>query len=87
MKKILIAALILLTTGIYANYSTPNSSVSWNLNDLVTNSGGAVTFSGGNYFVNDTIIVSPSDTVKILNNATVKLFGKRNNYCQSPGFS
>ena len=73
MKKILIAALILLTTGIYANYSTPNSSVSWNLNDLVTNSGGAVTFSVGNYFVNDTIIVSPSDTVKILNNATVKL--------------
>lgn len=73
MKKILTAVLLVFTTYLYANYTTPNTSVSWNLNDLVTNSGGAVTFSGGNYFVNDTIIVSPSDTVKIISNATVKL--------------
>ncbi len=72
MKKILTVALLVLTTCLYADYTTPNTSVSWNLNDLVTNSAGTVTFSGGTYFVNSNLTVSPSDTIKILSNATVK---------------
>ncbi|MBN8584696.1 MAG: T9SS type A sorting domain-containing protein [Ignavibacteria bacterium] len=77
MKKIFLYFFIILfylivTNNSHSNYTTPNSSVSWNLNDLVTNSGGVVTFSSGTYFVNDTLTVSSSDTLKILTNATVK---------------
>lgn len=73
MKKILLAVLLVFTTCLYADYTTPNTSVSWNLNDLVTNSGGTVTFSGGSYFVNSNLTISSSDTLKLLSNATVKL--------------
>jgi parallel beta-helix repeat protein len=78
MKKliqfpVLILTLIFSVHTNFANYSTPGLSVSWNLNDLVSNSGGVVTFSSGTYFVNDTLTVSSSDTLKILTNATVKL--------------
>lgn len=74
MKKVItFFALVLSVFSSYADYTTPNTSVSWNLNDLVTNSGGVVTFSGGNYFVNSNLTVAASDTIKILSNATVKL--------------
>ncbi len=74
MKKVItVFALVLSIFSSYADYTTPNTSVNWNLNDLVTNSGGVVTFSGGNYFVNSNLTVAASDTIKILSNATVKL--------------
>jgi parallel beta-helix repeat protein len=73
MKKIFIAALIIISSNIFADYTTPGTSVSWNLNDLVTNSSGAVTFSGGVYFVNSNLTIAVSDTLKLLSNATVKL--------------
>ncbi len=77
MKKIFVFTVLVLSlisgSSSFANYTTPGTSVSWNLNDLVTNSGGIVTFSGGSYLINDTLIVSSSDTIKILSNATVKL--------------
>jgi parallel beta-helix repeat protein len=62
-----------LTDNLYSNYSTPGTGVSWNLADLVSNSGGVVTFSSGTYFINDTLIVTSPDTIKILTNSTVKL--------------
>jgi parallel beta-helix repeat protein len=77
MKKVFVLLVlmpaILSTFKVFADYTTPGTSVSWNLNDLVTNSGGTVTFSGGNYFINSNLTVSSSDTIKILSNATVKL--------------
>ncbi|HRJ87039.1 MAG TPA: hypothetical protein PK753_15300, partial [Ignavibacteria bacterium] len=78
MKKIFLFCTAILISflsvnTVFANYSTPGSSVSWNLNDLVSNSGGVVTFSSGTYFVNDTLTVSSTDTLKILTNSTVKL--------------
>ncbi len=74
MKKVItIFAFVFIWIYSYADYTTPNTSVSWNLNDLVANSGGTVTFSGGNYFINSNLNVSASDTIKILSNATVKL--------------
>lgn len=77
MKKVLVLLIftlsLLSSINIFADYTTPGTSVSWNLNDLVTNSGGTVTFSGGSYFVNSNLTVSSSDTIKILSNATVKL--------------
>lgn len=78
MKNIVTAFVFTLLISIYstntfANYSTPGTGVSWNLDNLVTNSGGVVTFSSGTYFINDTLIITSPDTIKILNNATVKL--------------
>lgn len=77
MKKVSILLIITLAFlyghKVNADYTTPGTSVSWNLNDLVTNSGGTVTFSGGNYFINSNLTVARTDTLKILTNATVKI--------------
>jgi len=74
MKKIfLLLVLLFLLNNAYSNYITPGTGKSWTLDSLVLYSAGDVTFSGGIYFVNDTVYVSSSDTLKILNNATVKL--------------
>lgn len=57
-----------------ADYNTPGTGRNWNLDSLVANSAGAVTFTGGFYSVNANITVQPSDTLKILNNSIVKFF-------------
>jgi len=72
MKKIL-TILLLFSSVVYAGYSTPGTGKSWNLDSLTAFSGGSVTFSGGVYYFNDTLILSQSDTLKILVNTTVKL--------------
>lgn len=72
MKKILALLFFILFTNSYANYTTPGTGRSWNLDSLVTFSGGNITISGGDYLVNDTIKISASDTIKILTNSTMK---------------
>ncbi|MCX6166179.1 MAG: T9SS type A sorting domain-containing protein [Ignavibacteriae bacterium] len=57
----------------YAIYSTPGTGRNWNLDSLVANSSGHFTFSGGNYFLNDTLIISQSDTIKVFQNAIIKM--------------
>jgi hypothetical protein len=59
-------------TTALANFNTPGTGVSWNLDSLVANSDGLVTFSAGEYFVNDTIRISLNDTLYINDNAIVK---------------
>lgn len=45
-------------------YTTPDLGVVWNMDDLVANSGGAVSLiSPGNYRVREDIFISPSDTI------------------------
>jgi parallel beta-helix repeat protein len=74
MKKVLIIFVFLFSHSVFCGYATPGTGVSWNLTDLVTNSGGVVTFSSGTYFINgDSLRISNSDTLKILSNATVKI--------------
>ncbi|MFA5405267.1 MAG: right-handed parallel beta-helix repeat-containing protein [Ignavibacteria bacterium] len=68
-----IFALLFMFQQVFAIYTTPGTGRNWNLDSLVTNSGGHITFSSGIYYINDTLIVSQSDTLKIFNNATVKL--------------
>jgi len=65
--------LIIFTEASYAGYSTPGTGKSWNLDSLVTYSGGSVTYSSGTYFFNDTLTISQSDTLKVLINTTVKI--------------
>ena len=67
----LLIALMLLCSHAYADYSTPNTTVKWSLNDLVTNSGGNVTFSSGAYLVSGIITISATDTISITEDAVV----------------
>jgi len=74
MKKIYyILAFLLIFQQTFAIYTTPGTGKNWNLDSLVANSSGHITYSGGIYFVNDTLIVSQTDTLKILQNAIVKM--------------
>lgn len=74
---------IFLSTASANNYSTPGTGVRWNMDDLVTNSGGDVTFSGGVYHVNDTIFIRLTDTLYITSDATVDFV--RNSYLNVNG--
>jgi hypothetical protein len=65
MKKLFLL-LIIITTSLYAQYTTPNTGVNWNLDDLVTNSGGVVTGTFPNYAINNNIIISSNDRVNVL---------------------
>jgi parallel beta-helix repeat protein len=68
----------------FGTYSTPDTSVNWNMDDLVSNSGGAVTGASGTYTVNDHIYISSSDvltisagdTVNFNANYQMRIFGK-----------
>src|SRR5438874_12068376 len=73
MKKYFILLLLLSAHNSYSNYISPGTGKNWTLDSLVAYSAGDVTYSGGIYFVNDTVYVSASDTLKILNNTTVKI--------------
>lgn len=55
-----------------ADYTTPGLNKVWNLDSLVINSSGAVTYTGGVYYFNTNININQSDTLKILNNSIVK---------------
>ena len=48
-----------------ADYTTPGTGVIWTMDDLVANSGGAVTGSGGAYDVHQTVIVAALDRLTI----------------------
>jgi len=75
MKKFYAVAFFVFSMGLTSlanNYFTPGTGVKWTLTQLVANSGGDVTFSGGQYFVNDTVFISLNDTLQITSDAVVK---------------
>jgi hypothetical protein len=63
---------LLFISNAFAGYNTPGTGVRWNLDDLVANSGGVVTFGSGFYTINDTVKISKNDTLYITVDATVK---------------
>ena len=74
LKSLLVLLILMFAVSIvYADYNTPGTGKVWTLDSLVQNSAGAVTFSGGAYFFNTNIFLANSDTLKILNNAVVKV--------------
>ena len=75
MKKLILIllGLIFMSKTVFAIYITPGNYRSWTLDSLVAYSNGHITYSGGIYFFNDTLVVSQSDTIKILYNATIKM--------------
>jgi len=65
MKKVFLLLLVV-STQICAQYTTPNTGVNWNLDDLVTNSGGVVTGAFPNYSINQKITIAANDKVTVL---------------------
>ena len=58
-------------------YSTPNTGVNWDLDDLVANSGGVLSKPQLTYLLNGEIIISPEDTLSLDEMADV--------YCEPEG--
>src|SRR5688572_27826833 len=76
MKRILLlCCLFLAGLAAHAQYTTPNTGVKWNLNNLVTASvaKGSVTLTGGTYFMNDTVTIAANDTLQITTNETLQM--------------
>jgi hypothetical protein len=74
MKASLLAALICLISlnSIANQYLTPGTGVKYTLDDLVTHSGGRVSFTAGVYYVSDTVYINYNDTLTIYADAIVK---------------
>ena len=64
-RTALVLALILVAVPALAQYTTPGFGVSWNMDTLVANSGGAVTGAAGVYSVHQAVTISISDAITI----------------------
>jgi hypothetical protein len=74
MKNILfIFGFLLIFQLSFAIYTTPGTGKIWNLDSLVANSGGHITYTGGIYYFNDTLIIAQTDAINIMQNATIKM--------------
>jgi hypothetical protein len=74
MKKIyyLIGFLLIGFSSSASLYTSPGNGVNWTLSDLVTNSGGIVTFNGTEYLFSDSVTISTGDILTIQTDAVVK---------------
>ncbi len=73
MKNLVFATiLILIGFGIQAQYLTPGTGVVWDMDDLVTNSEGAVITYEDGFLVSQDLTISLNDTIRLLTNETIK---------------
>ena len=79
MKNFLLA-MILVSVQAFAQYTTPNTGVNWNLDDLVINSVGVVTGTFPSYFINNKIIISANDRVYINPGTTILFSGSTSGF-------
>jgi hypothetical protein len=79
MKKLFIL-FIVLSSQIFAQYTTPNTGVNWNLDDLVVNSGGTVTGTFPNYAINNKVTVSATDRIYIIPGTAVTFSGSASGF-------
>ncbi len=70
MQK-LVLLLLLFTSIILAQYTTPNTGVVWNMDSLVVHSGGVVSGIYPNYEVTNKVTVSANDKLTVLPGTTV----------------
>jgi len=74
MKKLLLGLLAFTTFGARAQYQTPGTGVRWTLAQLAAAPGSNVVLSSpGTYAVNGNLRLSPTDTLTITTNATLRL--------------
>jgi hypothetical protein len=79
MKKLFLLFLIV-SSQLFAQHITPNTGVNWNLDDLVTNSGGVVTGTFPNYSITNKITISANDRVYINPGTTVLFSGSTSGF-------
>jgi len=68
MKKISMLFMIVFVIGsfnIFADFTSPGTGITYNLDSLVTYSAGAVTVDSANYYINQSVIISTTDTLTI----------------------
>ncbi|MFD2717989.1 T9SS type A sorting domain-containing protein [Hymenobacter monticola] len=75
MKKLLLSALLTLAaSSAFAQYQTPGTGVRWTLAQLAAATGSNVVLTGpGTYAVNGNLRLSPTDTLSITTNATLRV--------------
>jgi len=74
MKHIsLVFIFSLISQFAFSQYITPGTGVTWDLNDLVYNSGGVITFDEGIYYINDELTISETDTIRIVSDEIIKI--------------
>ena len=73
LKFVLLAVIVSLLQSVSAQYITPGNQLSLTLDQLVTLSGGVVTFVDGTYQVNGAITISATDTLRINSAAVVRI--------------
>jgi len=64
---------VLLSTSLKAQFTTPNTGVTWNLTDLVTNAPSTISFSGGIYTLSQNLTIAPNDNLLINSDATINI--------------
>lgn len=65
-------AFLFILSGAKAQYTTPGNNQSLTLQDLVSLSGGVVTETDGDFFINSTLTIAATDTLKILEAETIR---------------
>lgn len=65
-------ALLLFGLQLKSQYTTPGNNLSLSLDELVSSSGGTVTFTDGTYFIHNTLTIAATDTLKITTPETVR---------------
>ena len=63
---------LIITQGAKAQYTTPGNNLSLTLQELVGMSGGVVTETDGDFFINSTLTIAATDTLKILEAETIR---------------
>lgn len=73
-QKLLIIILFVLSTTISkAQFTTPNTGITWDLDDLVTNAPAAISFTGGIYRLSQNLTIAPNDHLLIDSDATIHI--------------
>jgi hypothetical protein len=74
MQKIrIILFLLIVNVSAHGQYITPGSGVNWDLDELMNQSGGVISFDGIHYIFSDDITISNNDTVQLLEAASIKV--------------
>ncbi len=74
MKNIsFVFILSLVSQFAFSQYITPGTGVSWDLVDLVDNSGGVITNDQGIYYINGDLTISETDTIRIISDEIIKI--------------
>jgi len=75
MKKFKMIVLFSCITGLVsAQYITPGTGVNWNLQELVINSGGVISFNGSVYDISGNVTISANDLISIDEPAYFRVF-------------